>query len=379
MKGNKNKTNRTQIPEKRRRKTMKVMANLLVLILSLFFITAKAEAEGYWKKQGQVEFKYGPDGKNAREWTGQAGAKVQLLDYSASHFTVKVSNNVGGGSQSTTYRTEFSTPDIMVPDKVVDVSSSATAIEMKSSNNQWYIGMDIADCLFGGTQFVLGTQGMEVKAVGVKVEGKRNLDARVGAGGGWIGSTKFMNGSITCGIVPTAWNGITAFIPYVWVDGTPPASTVKVPTATTPTSGKGVNLALNKPASQSSTSQWSTAKDAQGAVNGKIRGSYGFHTNNELNPWWQVDLGSMSAIDKVLIYNRLDCCSERAKTLRVLLSSDCSTWRQMYAHDGSIFGGKDEGPLSVNLNGQTARCVRLKLNEKNWFHLDQVEVYGTKK
>lgn len=138
----------------------------------------------------------------------------------------------------------------------------------------------------------------------------------------------------------------------------------------------GDNLALNRPASQSSTSQWSRTNDAQGAVDGIINGAYAFHTNHEANPWWQVDLGRTARLDRVRIYNRLDCCAERARSLSILLSDDGGAWREVYRHDGKLFGGKDGKPLVVPLNGQSGRYVRLRLNETNWFHLDEVEVYG---
>lgn len=140
----------------------------------------------------------------------------------------------------------------------------------------------------------------------------------------------------------------------------------------------GENLALNRPAKQSSTSTWSHAKDAQGGVDGVKNGRFGFHTNLEANPWWQVDLGTVCLLDEVRVFNRLDANRERARTLRVLLSSDGGTWRTVYTHDGSVFGGTDGHPLSVKLRGQTAHFVRLQLNEKTYLHLDEVEVLGSR-
>jgi hypothetical protein len=142
-----------------------------------------------------------------------------------------------------------------------------------------------------------------------------------------------------------------------------------------PTAGR-VNLARGKPASQSSTSEWSRAHDAQGAVDGVINGGFAFHTANQANPWWQVDLGGTYRLSEVRLYNRLDCCGERARTVQVMLSGDGRAWRTVYRHDGSLFGGQDGKPLVVSLNGETARHVRLRLNEANWFHLDEVEVMG---
>lgn len=142
------------------------------------------------------------------------------------------------------------------------------------------------------------------------------------------------------------------------------------------------NLALKKPASQSSTlkefgGNWHASRGVDGVKTGNLFDG-GFHTDNEENPypWWQVDLESGYDLSYALLYNRLDCCSERAKTLEVLLSDDGQIWRSVYKHDGSAFGGADGHPLKVDLNGQKARFLRVQLREFNALHLDEVEVFG---
>ena len=134
------------------------------------------------------------------------------------------------------------------------------------------------------------------------------------------------------------------------------------------------NLARDQPTTQSSRSPWSTASESRGAVDGVKNGSFGFHTNEEQSPWWQVDLGEVQALTEALIFNRQDCCSERARTLQVLLSDDGVKWKIAFQNDGSLSGGS-ENPLSVNLQGNSARYVRLQLTERTWLHLDEVEVY----
>jgi hypothetical protein len=134
-----------------------------------------------------------------------------------------------------------------------------------------------------------------------------------------------------------------------------------------------INLALNKPAQESSSSEWSRPNDAQGAVDGVKNGGYGFHTAQEASPWWQVDLQQEYRLREIRIFNRGDCCPERARTIRVLLSADGMNFSPAYNHDGSTFTGT---PLVVPLDGRTARFVRLQLAENAWFHLDEVEVYG---
>lgn len=139
------------------------------------------------------------------------------------------------------------------------------------------------------------------------------------------------------------------------------------------------NLALHKPCQQSSYYQFFTPElvTKQSAVNGIKNGQFSFHTEKEVNPWWQVDLEKCYELKEIKIYNRLNSCSERARTLRVLLSSDGGNWEEIYANDeGSIFGGVDNNPLIIPIDGKVARYVRLQLNEENYLHLDEVEVYG---
>jgi hypothetical protein len=118
-------------------------------------------------------------------------------------------------------------------------------------------------------------------------------------------------------------------------------------------------------------------QDAAGGVDGVKNGKWGFHTENEDNPWWQVDLGKATAIDRVALYNRCDDCGGRNVRILVLLSDDGKTFKQAYQHDGTAFyGHSDKKPLSAPLNGAQGRYLRLQLPAKSYFHLDEVEVYA---
>ncbi len=137
----------------------------------------------------------------------------------------------------------------------------------------------------------------------------------------------------------------------------------------------GENVALGRPASQSSRSPWSKPDDPQGGNNGKKTGSYGFHTNTEINPWWQVDLEYVRYIREIRVFNRIDMCTERVRTLAVMVSEDGETWQTLHTQEGSKFGGIDGRPLIVAADGVPARFVRVGLNEKQALHLDEIEVY----
>ena len=118
-------------------------------------------------------------------------------------------------------------------------------------------------------------------------------------------------------------------------------------------------------------------EDARGGVDGIKTGMWGFHTENESDPWWQVDLGKPTAIDRIVLYNRCDSCQSRIARLVVLFSLDGKDFKQAFQNDGTVFGGQpDEKPLVVKLDGLQTRFVRLLQPGKNWFHLDEVEVYS---
>jgi mono/diheme cytochrome c family protein len=135
----------------------------------------------------------------------------------------------------------------------------------------------------------------------------------------------------------------------------------------------------------------STALDAAGAVDGVKNGLYAFHTGHEPNPWWQVDLGKRLPIGRIVVYNRLDYQPglHNADNLLILTSDDEKSWKPVYDNRGKHFGGvTGGGPLVVDFTqtppegGQgrvEARFVRLQIKSPRpiFFHLDEVEIYGT--
>jgi len=127
-----------------------------------------------------------------------------------------------------------------------------------------------------------------------------------------------------------------------------------------------------------------TAQDAAGGCDGVKNGLWGFHVaSGEKEPWWQVDLGEEQRLDRVVIYNRCDSAS-RTSRIRVLVAGsdgdpECKQFTEVYQHDGSTFGGYDDGkPLVVPLKKKnvTARVVRLHIPGNCSFALDEVEVYA---
>ena len=120
----------------------------------------------------------------------------------------------------------------------------------------------------------------------------------------------------------------------------------------------------------------SPESDAVGGCDGVKSGQFGFHTGEDKNPWWHVDLGGVTPLSRVVIYNRCTV-SDRATRLHVLLSDDGKTWKTVYRHNGTVFRGlSDKKPLVVDVQGASARFVRIQLPGRTWLHLDEIEVYG---
>jgi hypothetical protein len=128
--------------------------------------------------------------------------------------------------------------------------------------------------------------------------------------------------------------------------------------------------------SASAKGKISPEHDAVGACDAVKDGKWGFHTENENHPWWQIDLGEATVLERLVVYNRCDL-AERASRLVALLSEDGTHFEQVYRHDGTVFyGHTDNKPLEIPLNGRNARYVRLQLPGKSYFHLDEVEIYA---
>ena len=141
------------------------------------------------------------------------------------------------------------------------------------------------------------------------------------------------------------------------------------------------NLALNRKATQSSVSSWSRhqdpIEDARGGNNGIITGLYGFHTDLEDNPWWTVELDEVQPVAYIVIYNRIDDgLARRAEQITIELSVDGEDWKTVHLPT-RYFGGADGRPLSIHLDpALPARFVRLTLRDRNYLHMDEIEVYG---
>ena len=126
------------------------------------------------------------------------------------------------------------------------------------------------------------------------------------------------------------------------------------------------NIALHRPTEVSSMS----GEGTHGAelVDG-ITDNLGFHTNSEPNPYVVIDLGASRRFDKIVVFNRADCCQERAIPLSVDVSDDGTTFRNI-ANRYAIFE-----EWTVKGLHEKGRYVRFQLKATQYFHLAEVEIY----
>ncbi len=95
----------------------------------------------------------------------------------------------------------------------------------------------------------------------------------------------------------------------------------------------------------------------------------GFHTIEAPNQNVTIDLGKVRRIFRVVVYNRADCCQQRAVPLKIEVSQDNKKFRQVALRKEQFEKWKADFPAT------DARYVRLTDLSVAFFHLSEVEVY----
>jgi uncharacterized repeat protein (TIGR03806 family) len=146
-----------------------------------------------------------------------------------------------------------------------------------------------------------------------------------------------------------------------------------------------INVARGKAATQSSTKASSFDLKAANAVDGNIAGSEASgslaSTGFDQDAWWEVDLGARQAIERIVLWNRTDCCSERLAGFRVLVSDvpfggaallDALATPGVWHHRHDGFAAR-RTEVAV---GRTGRYVRVQLEGREHLQLAEVEVFA---
>ncbi len=143
-----------------------------------------------------------------------------------------------------------------------------------------------------------------------------------------------------------------------------------------------VDLALGKPATQSSTLYGS---DASLAVDGNTDGDWNdgsvTYTGADVNSWWEVDLGQSRQIGSIEIFNRTDCCMDAISPFVVLVSDGPIIDNDIVASGAEAFPGIMRTEISyaymnysIPIN-RSGRYVRIALLEQNNLSLAEVKVF----
>lgn len=216
---------------------------------------------------------------------------------------------------------------------------------------------------------------------GVEPNGKTNIYRILSQGGGWLEVSRPFGFDYGSRIRLDA-NGKLYWETYrkadrshVWTGSydreTRPAAT---PPPSSTTGSPPRNLALGRPARQSSTyTGTGVDQSAHHAVDGLTGGRDPhdlIHTNYQDNPWWQVDLGRQASIARVRLYNRRNPELRTNLQMVVQVSDDGGNWQTVYRHDASTWNVLD---VPVDRPG---RLVRVALTNHDALQLYEVEVWG---
>src|SRR5262245_42730255 len=109
------------------------------------------------------------------------------------------------------------------------------------------------------------------------------------------------------------------------------------------------------------------------AIDGNGDGDYfhnsATHTNLQAAPWWKADLGQVSFVAAVDVYNRPDCCADRLTNFNVDVSQDGTSWIPV-----ANFPGQAGSPTTIPVN-RDARYVRIQLVGTNYLSLAEVSIW----
>ncbi|MFE7549313.1 alpha-L-fucosidase [Streptomyces gardneri] len=148
----------------------------------------------------------------------------------------------------------------------------------------------------------------------------------------------------------------------------------------------GSNLALRKPATQSSTGHnGAPGRAVDGNTGGNWPGNSVTHTSEtplDTNPWWQVDLGSSQHLSSIKLFNRTDCCSNRLRDFYVFASDTPFTSNDpnVTKTQAGVWNTYRATAVGTTLSlpvGRTARYLRVQLaGSDRPLSLAEVQVLG---
>lgn len=137
------------------------------------------------------------------------------------------------------------------------------------------------------------------------------------------------------------------------------------------------NVALGKRATASS--QFLNVYPAGMAIDGITRNSLNgkscMHTAKDKKPWLRIDLKGNAVVEKVIIHNRADCCTERLNNLVIRIGNNATgVGNDVCGRQESM---KNVEKLSVSCcNLLEGRYVHVTIPGPQFLHICEVEVMG---
>jgi hypothetical protein len=150
---------------------------------------------------------------------------------------------------------------------------------------------------------------------------------------------------------------------------------------------QGVNVAQGKTATASSVWDVAAGSTADKAVDGIAPASYAniWHSGSgDRTPWWQVDLGRVYFIQRIVIWNRQDCCQNRLRDITVQIQGPGNeVLFETLVNPGDVLGGPATVTVtpSISVPGQfvklsrTEDLINLSGDDQYLMQLAEVQVY----
>lgn len=123
----------------------------------------------------------------------------------------------------------------------------------------------------------------------------------------------------------------------------------------------------------SMSSQWPGTIDPSHCTDGSIDHAFGCHTQKTHDAWVSVDLGSVTSIKRVVVYNRGDGYFDEALPLVLEVSDDGAKFEEI-ARRTTVFGQSD--PWTEKLASRRARHVRIRSAGTGPVAIAEIEVFS---
>ncbi|MDI2113427.1 discoidin domain-containing protein [Commensalibacter nepenthis] len=142
-------------------------------------------------------------------------------------------------------------------------------------------------------------------------------------------------------------------------------------------------LSSKKPCQQSSVAfkNKTTEEFAYVLTNGQLKGVTQSMTQQEKNPWWEIDLQDDHIIKNIYLFNGIDPYASNMKHFIIETSEDHDIWTTRHRKvTNDLFGGVDGSYYQwLHPLGVKARWIRIMVPGNNQiFSLDQIRILGLK-